>query len=864
MKKALTVLLAVLAATILCTAAASAADSKSTTVSFNTKTSTLTLKAGNVNKADVQAYSKKDVKHVTAENGAILPEDCEMMFKRFGAEDIDLSKADTSKVTSMRGMFMDCAGLKSVDLSGINTSAVTNMSSMFRRCTSLKSIDLSAFDTSALISADYMFGECGKLKTIDLTGFSTENIEYWDHMFGNCTSLKTIYVSDKWKGVKDSYVTTWLLDKIFDGCTSIKGGNGTTYVSDAKDDRIFARTDKEGEPGYLTYKVAKTAAAKADTSSGISYEILSADMVKLRWNTVEGAESYELFSVWGEVSNGEYEMLTLYKEASLTKNECIISGLTPATKYTLCVRPCSKDSKKTFDDMYLELIAPEAAYGDTDAVKATSRVQYKLINHNKAALKWGAVKGADGYKLYRAVMPEEGIDVSFTTFEEFASLTKTQYSLKKLTADTEYTYAVTAFVKSGDKTAESAPRTVTFRTPYKWYYIKGNTGWYNVFSNAMKKDEENVYRNHFDGSGLEKFNYFKYIPEEWLSEGATEKSYAVDDVQQYGGYIYFYLTNLDEFADDVGYSKEVYRVKSGSTKLERVYLSGSTPDRKLVLDDGISYLGYDTGKENGELIYLTDAKVQKTVVDDNGILRGITLFSEKGWYISNFVKDSEYLYFFTTPYRISEGEKFDEEDYVPSKYAKLWRISLDEPEKLTYDKNGYLKMPDPKAFSECIGKISFPYRSGRNSETGHYYTDDIRLVGCKDGYLYYCVSEEKNVQDGINEVLYRISTEKKNAKPEKLTKLDIDSARFDIQIYGNYIYVNTETGGWRIKLGGKNYTLKKTFSVDEGEGDDEEDIRPFTAYIENGYIYFTANGEFYRVKLNGKNLTSSSTPFRWR
>ena len=150
MKKALTVLLAVLAATILCTAAASAADSKSTTVSFDTKTSTLTLKAGNVNKADVQAYSKKDVKHVTAENGAILPEDCEMMFKRFGAEDIDLSKADTSKVTSMRGMFMDCAGLKSVDLSGINTSAVTNMSSMFRRCTSLKSIDLSAFDTSAL------------------------------------------------------------------------------------------------------------------------------------------------------------------------------------------------------------------------------------------------------------------------------------------------------------------------------------------------------------------------------------------------------------------------------------------------------------------------------------------------------------------------------------------------------------------------------------------------------------------------------------------------------------------------------------------------------------------------------------------
>ena len=746
MKKALTVLLALLAGAVIYTVTASAADSRAPTVSFDTKTATLTLKAGNVKKADVQAYRKKDVKHVTAEKGAVLPEDCEKMFEKFRAEDIDLSGADTSEVKNMRCMFMDCAGLKSVDLSGINTSGVTDMSSMFRRCELLKTIDLSSFDTSGLISADYMFSECTKLKTIDLTGFGTESIEYWDHMFGSCTSLETIYVSDKWKGVKESYVTTWLLEEIFDGCISIKGGNGTTYDKDAKADKIYARIDKDGEPGYLTYKTV------------------------MQWS---------------------------------------------------------------------------------DDIKSPSRVSYKIVNHDKVLLKWGAAEGVDGYILYIT-------DSEAQSFAKVAELTKTSCTLRKLTPDTQYTYAVTAFTRSGDKITESAPCAVTFTTPYKWYYQKGAV-LYNGDGTVAENDTENVYRCHYDGSGLRKFNYFKYIPEEWRSEGATEKSYKVDDVQQYGGYIYFYLTNLDEFIDDVGYSHETYRIKSGGTKFEKVYTSG-TPDRKLVLDDGNSYLGYDSGKENGELIYLTDAKVQKTVVDKNGNYRAITLFSEKGWYISNFAKDLEYLYFFTTPYRIDENEKFDEEDYEPSKYAKLWRISLDEPEDLAYDKYGYLKMPDTKTIPECIGRISFPYLSGNNAEK-YSYTDDIHLVGCKDEYLYYCVSERKTDEDDINEVLYRISTEKKNAKPEKLTKLDIDNTRFDIQIYGNYIYITTERGGWRIKLGGEKFTLKQTFSIN---ADEDEDSGQFTAVIENGYIYFRSGETYYRVKLNGKNLTSSRKPFAWR
>lgn len=53
---------------------------------------------------------------------------------------LDVSKFNTSNVTTMRYVFNSCMALTSLDLSGWNTSNVTDMSGIFQRCMALKTI----------------------------------------------------------------------------------------------------------------------------------------------------------------------------------------------------------------------------------------------------------------------------------------------------------------------------------------------------------------------------------------------------------------------------------------------------------------------------------------------------------------------------------------------------------------------------------------------------------------------------------------------------------------------------------------------------------------------------------------------------
>ena len=116
-------------------------------------------------------------------------------------------------------------GLKSLDTfvgwRNLNTSEVTNMNQMFMECSSLTSVDLSAFDT--------------------------KKVQTMNSMFDGCTKLKTITVGANWNTAN---VTT--SSYMFSGCTSIVGGAGTTYNIN-KVDKEYARIDGgTSNPGYLT------------------------------------------------------------------------------------------------------------------------------------------------------------------------------------------------------------------------------------------------------------------------------------------------------------------------------------------------------------------------------------------------------------------------------------------------------------------------------------------------------------------------------------------------------------------------------------------------------------------------------------
>ena len=178
----------------------------------------------------------------------ILPKNCKVFF--FNAENSsfnDMDKWDWSEVECAQAMFVNCANLISVDLSTVNSSSITDMYEMFEDCTSLTSIDMSNFNTSNVTTMKWMFRGCSSITTIKLGRWDTSKVEKMEAMFRGCTSLEKIlaYIDFDTNSVDDDG------DEMFWDCTSLVGGNGTTYET-FKDNKDYAKIDKPGQVGYFT------------------------------------------------------------------------------------------------------------------------------------------------------------------------------------------------------------------------------------------------------------------------------------------------------------------------------------------------------------------------------------------------------------------------------------------------------------------------------------------------------------------------------------------------------------------------------------------------------------------------------------
>ena len=117
---------------------------------------------------------------------------CAMFIDCTSLTSLDLSGFDTSSVTDMGAMFQNCASLTSLDVSSFDTSNVTDMFFMFNICESLTSLDLASFDTSNVIDMSHMFASCECLTGLDLSGFDTSNVTNMADMFSNCKNLASL------------------------------------------------------------------------------------------------------------------------------------------------------------------------------------------------------------------------------------------------------------------------------------------------------------------------------------------------------------------------------------------------------------------------------------------------------------------------------------------------------------------------------------------------------------------------------------------------------------------------------------------------------------------------------------------------
>ena len=109
---------------------------------------------------------------------------------------IDMSKFDSSLITSMVSMFYGCSNLTFINLTNFNTSSVTNMSSVFDFCEKLNNLDVSKFNTSSTKSFNRMFYACHSLTSLDVSKFDTSSATMMDEMFYYCYSLTSLDVSN--------------------------------------------------------------------------------------------------------------------------------------------------------------------------------------------------------------------------------------------------------------------------------------------------------------------------------------------------------------------------------------------------------------------------------------------------------------------------------------------------------------------------------------------------------------------------------------------------------------------------------------------------------------------------------------------
>lgn len=98
---------------------------------------------------------------------------------------------DTSRTTSMAGLFNNCKALTTVNgLEKWDTSLVTSMSGLFLYCGELTSVDLTNWKTPSLQHMSHMFLDNMKLTSVgDLSGWDTSNVLEMTNMFYRCFAL---------------------------------------------------------------------------------------------------------------------------------------------------------------------------------------------------------------------------------------------------------------------------------------------------------------------------------------------------------------------------------------------------------------------------------------------------------------------------------------------------------------------------------------------------------------------------------------------------------------------------------------------------------------------------------------------------
>ncbi len=192
----------------------------------------------NLTSLDVSGFVTDNATHMNA-----MFKDCESLTT------IDVSEFNTANVTTFEEMFKDCKSVTELDVSGFVTSSATSIGGMFYNCNNITELELTGFNTESVTNMNHVFYGMTNITVLDLSSFKTSQVTGMQYLFAGDVNLKTIYVTEAFTLDSISGASAQL---IFDRCTKIVGGLGTTWHSR---DQQYAHIDGGPEnPGYFTDK----------------------------------------------------------------------------------------------------------------------------------------------------------------------------------------------------------------------------------------------------------------------------------------------------------------------------------------------------------------------------------------------------------------------------------------------------------------------------------------------------------------------------------------------------------------------------------------------------------------------------------
>lgn len=127
-----------------------------------------------------ETHTNPDFYELRTQNGINF----DHLFRSYSGPNIDVSKWDTSKVTTAQYCFSNCT--KSMDISNWDLSSLKNAYHMFDSFNNNKKyIDLSVLDFSNVTNIEYMFSS-SNTDYLDVRNISLPKVTSYNYMFYNC------------------------------------------------------------------------------------------------------------------------------------------------------------------------------------------------------------------------------------------------------------------------------------------------------------------------------------------------------------------------------------------------------------------------------------------------------------------------------------------------------------------------------------------------------------------------------------------------------------------------------------------------------------------------------------------------------